>query len=123
MVPGASSPARAMASPRATTSCDPVLEAEGAAGDERGVLAEAVAGAGGRREADPLDGVEHDQAEHGRGELGVLGLRELLDRRVEERGGPGRGRRRPRPPRRLPTTGGRPTAHPCRRAVIPVRGR
>ena len=63
---------------------DPVLEAEGAAGDERGVLAQAVAGAGGRREADPLDRVEHDQAEHGGGQLGVLGLGQLLDRGVEQ---------------------------------------
>ena len=66
---------------------DPVLEAEGAAGHQRGVLAEAVAGAGGWREADPFDRVEHDQAEDGRGQLGVLGLGELLDRRVEEQAG------------------------------------
>ncbi len=63
---------------------DPVLEAESAAGDERGVLAQAVTGAGGGREPDALDRVEHDQAEHGRGQLRVLGLGQFLNRGVQE---------------------------------------
>ena len=101
----------------------PSLEAEGAAGDQRGVLAEAVAGAGGRGEPDPLHRVEHDQAEHGRGQLRVLGLGQLLDRGVRAGGATGHARRPPRPPRPPPTTGGRPMAHPYRHVVIPVRGR
>ena len=63
---------------------DPVLEAEGAAGHQRRVLAETVAGAGGRREADPLHRVEHNEAEHGGGQLRVLGLGQLLDRGAQE---------------------------------------
>ncbi len=66
---------------------DPVVEPESAAGHQRGVLAEAVAGTGGRREPDALDGVEDDQAEHGGGQLGVLGLGQLLDRRLQQQVG------------------------------------
>ena len=53
---------------------DPVLEGQGAAGHQGGVLAQAVAGAGRRGQAQPLDGVEHHQAEHEGGQLGVAVL-------------------------------------------------
>ena len=62
----------------------PVLEPEGTAGHERGVLAEAVAGASGGCEADPFDRVEDDETEDGRGQLGVLGLGQLLNRCFQE---------------------------------------
>ena len=74
---------------------DAVVEAQRPAGDEGGVLAQAVAGAGRRCEPDALDGVEHHQAEHGCGQLGVLGLGELLNRGPEQQPGQvaaGRGR-------------------------------
>ena len=61
-----------------------VVEAQRSAGHQGGVLAQAVAGAGGRGQPDPLHRIEHDQAEHGGRQLGVLGLGELFDRRVEE---------------------------------------
>ena len=63
---------------------DPVIEAQGTAGDERGVLAQAVAGAGRRRQSDALDRVEDDQAQHCRGQLGVLRLGELFNGRVQQ---------------------------------------
>ncbi len=76
-----------MASPRATTSRIPSSKPRDPLATERGVLAEAVAGAGGRREPDALDGIEHDEAEDGGGQLGVLGLRQLLDGSVEQQVG------------------------------------
>src|ERR1700727_318154 len=84
MVPGASSPARAIASPRATTSWIPCSKpsaplATNAVYSPRLCPAQAAGG-----QADPLDSVEHHQTEHGGGELGVLGLRQLLDRGFEE---------------------------------------
>jgi len=63
---------------------DPVLEAEGTAGHERGVLTEAVAGARSRCETDPFDRVEDDETEDGGGQLRVLGLGQLLNRRFQE---------------------------------------
>ena len=63
---------------------DPVLEGQGAAGHQRGVLAQAVAGAGGGGEAEALHRIEDDQAEHGGGQLGVLGPGQLLNRRLEQ---------------------------------------
>ena len=66
---------------------DAVLETEGAAGDQCGVLAEAVPGTGGRGEADALHCVEHDEAQHRRRQLRVLGLGQFLDRRTEQQPG------------------------------------
>ena len=56
----------------------PFVEAEGAAGGEGGVLAQAVAGAQGGLDADPLDGVEDNEAEHERRQLGVGAEGELV---------------------------------------------
>ena len=64
-----------------------MVEAQRTAGDQCGVLAQAVAGARRRCEPDALDRVEHDEAEHGGGQLGVLGLGELFDRGVQEQAG------------------------------------
>ena len=61
-----------------------MLEGQCPAGHQGGVLAQAVAGTGGRGEADPLDGIEDDQAEHRGGQLGVGRLGELLHRGTEE---------------------------------------
>jgi hypothetical protein len=63
---------------------DPVLEGERAAGHQCGVLAQAVAGAGGGGEAEALHRIEDDQAEHGGGQLGVLGPGQLLNGRLEQ---------------------------------------
>jgi hypothetical protein len=63
---------------------DPVLEAEGATGDQRRVLAQAVSGTGGGGQSDALDGVEDHQAEHRGGQLRVLGFSQLLNRGPEE---------------------------------------
>ena len=63
---------------------DPVLEAQGAAGHECGVLAQAVPGAGRRCESDALHRIEDDQAEHRGGQLGVLGPGQLLNGRVQQ---------------------------------------
>ena len=57
---------------------DAVVEAEGAGGGQGGVLAEAVAGAEARLDAEPLDGVEDHQTRHERGELGVARVAQLL---------------------------------------------
>ena len=64
-----------------------VVEAERAGGGECGVLAEAVAGAEARLDAEALDGVEHDQARHEGGELGVAGVLQLVGVGVEEQAG------------------------------------
>ena len=64
---------------------DAVLEGQCPAGHQGGVLAQAVAGTGGRGETDPLDGIEDDQAEHRRGQLGVGRLGELLHLGMEEK--------------------------------------
>ena len=61
-----------------------LVEARRAGGDERGVLAEAVAGAEHRVEAEALDRVEHHQARHERGELGVAGVLQLVGVGVEQ---------------------------------------
>ena len=63
---------------------DPVLESERAARHQRGVLAEAVPGAGGRRQADPFHGVQDDETEHSRRQLRVLRLGQLLNGRLQE---------------------------------------
>jgi hypothetical protein len=55
-----------------------ILVVEGAGGDERRVLAEAVAGADAGLEADTLGTVENDEAEDERGHLGVVGLLERV---------------------------------------------
>ena len=54
---------------------------------ERGVLAEAVAGAEARLDAEPLDGVEDHQARDERGELGVAGVLQLVGVGVEQQAG------------------------------------
>ena len=64
-----------------------VVEAERAGGGERGVLAEAVAGAEARLDAEALDGVEHHQAGDERGELGVAGVPQLVGVGVEQQRG------------------------------------
>ncbi len=84
MVPGDSSPALAMALPRATTSWIPSSNVRAPLATKRGVLAQAVPGAGGGGEAQPFNGVEHDEAEHRGRQLGVLGAGELLDRRLQQ---------------------------------------
>ena len=61
-----------------------VVEAERAGGRQRGVLAEAVAGAEARLDAEALDGVEHHQARHERRQLGVAGVAQLVGVGVEE---------------------------------------
>ena len=62
-----------------------LVEAEGAAGGQGGVLAQAVARAHGGLDADALDGVEDDEAEHERGQLGVGAEGELVLVDVERR--------------------------------------
>ena len=57
---------------------DAFVEPEGAGGGQRGVLAEAVAGAEAGLEAEPFDGVEHHQARHERRQLGVAGVAKLV---------------------------------------------
>ena len=52
--------------------------------DERRVLAEAVAGAEAGVDADALDGVEHHQARHERGQLGVAGVLQFVGVGVEQ---------------------------------------
>ena len=123
MVPGASSPARAMASPRATTSWTPSLEGHGPAGHQGGVLAQAVAGAGGGGEAEALDGVEDDQAQDEGGQLGV-GRRGSAPPSAP-RGGGTRRRARPRPRlrRRPPRRGGRPMSRPMPDRCDPCPGK
>ena len=54
---------------------------------ERGVLAEAVAGAEARLDAEALDGVEHHQAGDERRQLGVAGVAQLVGVGVEEQRG------------------------------------
>ena len=63
------------------------VEAESAGCREGGVLAEAVAGAVAGFEAQSLGGVEHDQAGHEGGELGVAGVLQLVGVGVEEEAG------------------------------------
>ena len=54
---------------------------------ERGVLAEAVAGAEARLDAEALDRVEHHQAGDERAELGVAGVLQLVGVGVEQQAG------------------------------------
>ena len=61
-----------------------VLEAEGPAGGQGAVLPDRVAGDSGGLDAQPLDGVDDEQAEGEGGELGVSGLGQLLERGVEQ---------------------------------------
>ena len=84
IVPGFSMPASCIASARSLTRRTPSSKPERAGGGQRGVLAEAVAGAEARFEAEPLDGVEHHQARHERGELRVAGVLQLLGVGVEQ---------------------------------------
>ncbi len=65
----------------------PIAEGDGPRGDEGGVLAQAVAGAGGGNEAEAFDGVEDHQTHHQGGQLGVARGRQLLHVGVEEQGG------------------------------------
>ena len=65
---------------------DPVVEAERAGGGERGVLAEAVAGAVAGFDAETLDRVEHHQARHERRQLGIAGVLEFVGVGVAEQG-------------------------------------
>ena len=65
---------------------DAVVETEDTGGRERGVLAEAVAGAVARCDAEALDRVEHHQARHVRGQLGVAGVLEFAGVGVAEQG-------------------------------------
>ncbi len=57
---------------------DSVVEAEGAGGGERRVLAEAVAGAEAGCDAETLDRVEHHQARHERRQLGIARVLEFV---------------------------------------------
>ncbi len=57
---------------------DAFVEPEGAGGGQRGVLAEAVAGAEAGLDAQALDGVEHHQARHEGRELGIAGVAKLV---------------------------------------------
>ena len=63
---------------------DAVVEPERAGGGQGGVLAEAVAGAEARLDAQALDGVEHHQARHERRQLGVAGVAQLVGVGVDE---------------------------------------
>ena len=63
---------------------EPVFEGHGTAGHQAGVLAQAVPGAGRRREAEALDGVEHDQALGEGRQLGVGRRGQLLHGRLDE---------------------------------------
>ena len=67
-----------MASPRSTTSRTPSSKPERTAGRQGGVLTQAVAGTRRRLDADPLDGVEDDQAQDEGRQLGVGGQGELV---------------------------------------------
>ena len=100
-----------------------LLEAEGAAGGQGGVLAQAVARAQPGLDADPLDGVEDDEAQDEGGELGVGAEGELVLVDVEEQAGDVPARPRPRPRRRPPRRGARARRDPCRVAGIPDPGR
>ncbi len=82
--PGAPRRPPAMASPRATTRWTPSSKERAPLGHQGGVLTQAVAGAGGRGEPEPLDGVEHDQAHDEGGQLGVGRAGELLHGGVEQ---------------------------------------
>ena len=64
-----------------------LLERQGPAGHEGGVLAEAVPCRRGGLDAHALDGVEHDQAGHEGGQLGVVGGSQLLGVGVEQQPG------------------------------------
>ncbi len=121
MVPGRASAASCMASPRRSPA-DAVLEDERARRHERGVLAEAVAGDGAGLDTEALDRVEHDQAGHEGGQLGVAGGASARRRRPRAAAGPRRGRRPPRPRRPAPRTGGRPRRPPCRAVCDPWPG-
>ena len=87
MVPGRSSAASCMAVAPLDDQGGAVGEREGPGGHQGGVLTQAVAGAGARGESQALHGVEHDQARHEGGELGVGREGELLHGGVEEQGG------------------------------------
>ena len=63
---------------------DALLEVDRPGGRERGVLAEAVPGAEAGVDADALDGVEHHQARHERGELRVAGVLQFVGVGVEQ---------------------------------------
>ena len=63
---------------------DALLEVERPGGRQRRVLAEAVPGAVAGVDADALDGVEHHQARHERGQLGVAGVLQLVGVGVEQ---------------------------------------
>ena len=65
---------------------DSVIEAEGAGGRERGVLAEAVAGAVAGLDAETLDRVEHHQARHERRQLSVACVPEFVGVGIAEQG-------------------------------------
>jgi len=62
-------------------------KAERAGGREGGVLPERMPGVDVSVDAEALDGVEHHQARHERGELGVSGVAELLGLGVEQETG------------------------------------
>lgn len=64
--------------------CDAVVETERTRCGERRVLAEAVAGAETGLDAEPLHRVEHHQARHERGELGVARVAEFVGIGVAE---------------------------------------
>ncbi len=70
-----------------TDEADPVGEIERTGGGQRRVLAKGVTGVTGRRDAEPFDGVQHDQAEHERRHLGVAGLAEFLGFGMQEQCG------------------------------------
>jgi hypothetical protein len=61
-----------------------LVEGERAGGRERRVLAEAVARAHRRLDAEPLDRVEHHEAQHERGQLRVAGVLQLVGVGVEQ---------------------------------------
>ncbi len=83
-MPGCARPASCIAADARRHEADTVVEAERAGRRERGVLAEAVAGAEARVDADPADRVEHHQARHEGGQLGVAGVLQLVGVGVAE---------------------------------------
>ena len=88
---------------------------------ERGVLAEAVAGAERRLDAEALDGVEHDEARDERGELRVAGVLQLVGVGVEQQSRDVAVGDLGRLVDQLPDSRW-PTAGPCLAAATPGRG-
>ena len=113
ITPGWASAAACMASPRSATTRTPSSNPMRPAGGQGAVLADGVAGDAGGLDAQPLDGVDDQQAEGEGGQLGVAGLGELVEGSVEQQAADvpagGLGRVRDHLPRRVIGPG---AAHP-----------